>query len=71
VLHKGDVVHEIRKNVDRVVAIGEGMNDISMFEAADIGVAYAGVHNPMPDLISVSDYVVTNGRGLCRLLGTL
>lgn len=71
VLHKGDAITAIRKDFDRVIAIGEGFNDISMLECADIGIAYGGVHDPMPDVIDVAQYVVTNGRGLCRLLSTL
>jgi HAD superfamily phosphoserine phosphatase-like hydrolase len=75
-----ELVETMRKNVpalalkerfDRVVAIGDGYNDVPMFEVADVGVAFNGVH-PSPDaLVSVSDYVVSNGKGLCRLLNTL
>jgi phosphoserine phosphatase len=61
----------LKERFGRVVAIGDGYNDVPMFEVADVGVAFNGVH-PSPDaLVSVSDYVVSNGKGLCRLLNTL
>ena len=71
VLDKADAVHAVRKHFDRVIAAGDGMNDASMFEAADIGVAFGGLHEPVPALIDVSRFVVTDGRALCRLLNTL
>ncbi len=71
VLDKAHAVQAIRNSFDRVIAVGDGMNDASMFEVADIGIAYGGVHEPVPALIDVADYVVTDGRALCRLLNTL
>jgi phosphoserine phosphatase len=71
VLYKGDAVSEVRLNFERVIAIGDSINDISMLESADIGIVYCGVHEPVPELIDASLYVVTNGKGLCRLLNTL
>lgn len=47
------------------------MNDVSMFEIADIKVAYGGVHSPNSTILQLSDYVTVNGKGLCRLLNTL
>jgi len=71
VLRKSVAVRELRSHYDRVVTIGEGCNDLPMFEEADIGVAYAGVHSPARELIDNSNYVVGNGTALCRLLNTL
>ncbi|MFT3964485.1 MAG: HAD family phosphatase [Sphingobium sp.] len=75
-----ELVDIMRKNVPalalkerfgRVVAVGDGYNDVPMFDVADVGVAFNGVH-PSPDaLVSVADYVALNGKGLCRLLNTL
>ena len=56
---------------DRVVAIGEGFNDIRMFEAADIGIGFGGVHAPVPEIVEASRYVVYRSTSLCRLLNTL
>ncbi|MBN0217485.1 HAD-IB family phosphatase, partial [Pseudomonas aeruginosa] len=43
ILHKGDAVTSLRGEFERIVAVGEGMNDVPMFEAADLRVAYGGV----------------------------
>ncbi len=71
VLHKSKPIHELKLRADRVVAIGEGANDLPMFESADVGVAYGGVHPPAPSLVEISDYVAFEGGALCRLLSTL
>jgi HAD superfamily phosphoserine phosphatase-like hydrolase len=71
ILHKGDAVSVLRKRFDRIVAVGEGMNDVPMFEAADWRVAYGGVHAPNKVLVKLSDFVLHDGKALCRLLDTL
>jgi phosphoserine phosphatase len=71
VLHKSKPIHELKLHADRVVAIGEGANDLPMFESADLGVAFGGVHPPAQALIEISDYVTVEGGALCRLLNTL
>jgi HAD superfamily phosphoserine phosphatase-like hydrolase len=71
VLRKGTAVRELRHHYDRVVCIGEGFNDLPMFEEADIGVAYGGVHPPAREVIDNAHYVVGRGDALCRLLNTL
>jgi phosphoserine phosphatase len=71
VLYKGDAVAAVRRNFGRVVAVGESVNDIGMLESADIGIAYAGVHFPAPEVLDTCLYAATNGKGLCRLLNTL
>ncbi|MCD2449101.1 HAD family phosphatase [Methylicorpusculum oleiharenae] len=71
VLHKGDAVSSLRDRFDRIVVVGDGMNDVSMFEVADWRIAFGGVHPPHKQLISLSDFVVYDGVSLCRLLNTL
>lgn len=71
VLNKGEAVQMLRQDFDRIIAVGDSMNDVPMFEAADIGIAYGGVHEPVPSLLDVANYVTANGDGLCRLLNML
>lgn len=70
-LDKGAVVRELGKNANKIIAVGNGFNDIPMFEEADIGVAFGGIHSPIHQLIQISDYVVYRGDALCKLLKTL
>ena len=71
VLRKGTAVRELRSQYDRVVCVGEGFNDLPMFEEADIGIAYGGVHAPAREVVDNAAYLVNRGETLCRLLSTL
>jgi len=70
-INKADALRTLQSEFNQVVVIGEGMNDVSMFEIADIKIAYGGVHTPNSTVLQLSDYVTLNGSGLCRLLNTL
>jgi phosphoserine phosphatase len=71
VLRKSTAIRDLRSQYDRVVCVGEGFNDLPMFEEADIGIAYGGVHAPAREVIDNSTYVIGQGDALCRLLTTL
>jgi phosphoserine phosphatase len=71
VLRKSEAVHAMRQEFDRIVVVGESVNDVPMFEAADIGVAYGGVHEPVAQVVAVADYVTYDPDALCSLLDTL
>ena len=71
ILDKGTVIREMKKSCDKIIAVGESFNDIPMFKAADISIAFGGVHKPIDAAISIADYVVLDGGELCRLLKML
>lgn len=71
ILHKGTVIKKLKRYSEKVVAIGESFNDISMFEAADVAISYGGVHKPIDTAVAISDYVVFESGELCRLLKML
>lgn len=71
ILDKSTAIRELKERSDKVIAVGESFNDVPMFEEATVSIAYGGVHKPVSAAISVSDYVVSDGGALCRLLKML
>jgi phosphoserine phosphatase len=73
VLDKGTAVARLRSQHgwERLVCIGDGMNDVPMLEQADIAIAYGGVHAPCVGAIESAHYVVHDPRSLCRLISQL
>jgi HAD superfamily phosphoserine phosphatase-like hydrolase len=69
ILRKNQAVKKLRgEGFHRVVAIGDGFNDVPMFEASDVTVAFGGVHEPVPEIVQRANYVVYGEKSLCRLL---
>ncbi|CAM3366838.1 Haloacid dehalogenase [Bordetella sputigena] len=71
VLHKSKPIRELQARGCKVVAVGDSVNDIPMFEVADVGIAFGGVHEPAHGLAEIADYLTFDGGALCRLLRTL
>lgn len=72
ILDKGDAVKQIRSlGFDRVIAIGDGSNDVPMFKASDVAIAFGGTHSPTAAAIAESDFVIHDEQVLCNLLNTL
>jgi phosphoserine phosphatase len=71
ILNKAEAVHSLKKEFDTVITIGDGMNDCSMFEIADKGIAFGGVHQPVSTLIQMSNYIAYDSIGLVYLLNSL
>lgn len=53
------------------VAIGDGSNDIGMLKAAEIGVAFGGVHKPPKELVAAADMVIWEEKELVEILKKL
>lgn len=71
ILDKGRAVRELKKRGHRVIAIGESANDVPMFREADMGIAYAGVHEPAEALKEVAGRMAANGKELCAMLAAM
>lgn len=71
ILDKGDAVRELMRSGRKVAAIGESANDLPMFRLADVRVAFAGVHEPLPEILRLADYVAKGGQDLCAWLEKL
>lgn len=71
IVDKGDAVRQIKERFPDVIAVGDGINDAPMFEVAGVSIAYSGVHDAVPALVDLADFVVTEGKALCRLLAML
>ncbi len=74
VLDKGDAVRVLRAPVsfDRIIAVGDGSNDVPMLRPPTSGIAFGGVHSPDAGSgCSAADYIVHSGDTLCSLLKAL
>ncbi|WP_336698401.1 MULTISPECIES: HAD family phosphatase [Pantoea] len=71
ILNKSDAIRQLRSRFDRIIAVGEGMNDVPMFEEADWRIAFGATHEPNKILCKLSDFIIYDGGALCRLLNTL
>lgn len=71
ILQKDYAVRKLKESCAKVIAIGESFNDVPMFRAADVSIAYGGVHKPVDAAVFVADYFVNDSADLCRLLKKL
>lgn len=68
VLDKGAAAASLRREAPTLVAIGESMNDVPLFRAASLGIAFAGVHEPVREICRLARFRVPDGKTLCRVL---
>lgn len=70
VMQKESAVQQLRDRYEKIVAIGDGMNDAMMLQEADVAIAFGGFRSPVENLVRLADYVVYSGSGLCHVLDT-
>ncbi len=68
VIDKGEAISNL--SAPKIISVGDGMGDVSMFEKSDVRVSFGKVHYPIESLIKVSDYICFNENTLCKLLNT-
>ena len=71
ILRKDFAINQLKKGCEKVIATGESFNDVPMFKAADVSIAYGGVHKPVDVAVFFADYVIYDSADLCRLLKKL
>lgn len=72
IIDKGEIIKLIRtQGYNKIISIGDGMGDVSMFQESDIGIAFGETHSPVQSLIEYSNYIVYKEESLCNLLNTL
>jgi phosphoserine phosphatase len=71
VLNKGLAIDSLRSSHQRLIAIGDGMGDVAMFERADVRISFAGVHAPVQPLLEISDMLCASETALCNVLESL
>lgn len=71
IVDKGKAVARLNREGYRVIAVGESVNDIPMLSAAAQGIAFAGVHKPVPAIRRMAHYQTADGASLCALLEKL
>lgn len=68
IVDKGVAVRAIPRPL---AAIGDGHNDLGMLDAADVSVAFGGVHPPAQSLLKGATHAIYDGAALCRFLRQL
>ena len=68
IIKKGEVIKEIKKTFDYIVAVGDGANDVDMFKNSDISIAYGGIKLPPEVLINEANYTSLNENNLIKIL---
>lgn len=71
IMDKGRAVSLLNREGKRVVAVGESVNDVPMLQTAAVGIAFAGVHRPVPEIRRLARYEAASGEALCELLESL
>jgi len=68
VLDKGQAAEAIRRSHNEIIAIGDGMGDLSMFANADLRIAFAGLHSPVVELVESADLICSSEKALLQVL---
>ena len=68
---KAELVRRLAASGSRIVAVGDGANDIEMCRAADIGIAFGGAREVPEGLREVCGRIFNDDRECAEYLRTL
>ena len=71
ILKKEDIVNHFKNQDKTVVFIGDGNNDVTAMQIADISIACGVVHQPAKGILTAADYVIYDESALVRLLNQI
>lgn len=71
ILKKENLVMRYQSEVEKVVFIGDGNNDVEAMRIADVSIASGLTHTPANSVLSIANYLVLNEEALCRQLNQL
>ena len=71
VLDKGNTANQMKIQRKYIVAVGESINDLPLFQNSDVSIAFSGVHAAIPEIVACAQYHARDGADLCRLLQSL
>jgi len=71
ILKKEEIVSKFKDLGHSIVFIGDGNNDVTAMQKADVSIACGVVHSPAKSVLTVADYAVFNENSLVRILNQI
>jgi phosphoserine phosphatase len=72
ILNKAEAIHSLKdRGYTHIISVGDGSNDIPMFENSLFSIAYFGINKFNKNLSHISSFVTFNEDSLCKILKML